>query len=196
MSSRLLERDHAARCGVLGRPCRKHARVLRPGIAWCSRPRSAATFTEGALVVRRLGLSRLGLGANPQGREPRNRPEHPGDEEKRGGEEDRLHRWTGWARISVPGKGFLPGRQQALYRIRLQRKRIWAAEGRTCEVGDRHPALRRRRRVRRARPSPGTTSFRTVASGLARAYSQRFSRTGSLRLRCRFLSGFRCDEMR
>ncbi|MGH3048683.1 MAG: cytochrome c maturation protein CcmE [Gaiellaceae bacterium] len=37
----LLARDHAARCGVLGRARKNHyERSLRPCIAWCSRPRS------------------------------------------------------------------------------------------------------------------------------------------------------------
>src|SRR5207244_4499466 len=56
---RLLARDHAARCGVLGRAhiCR-YGRSLRPCIAWCSRPRSSATFAEGALSGQ---LTLLGL---------------------------------------------------------------------------------------------------------------------------------------
>src|SRR6266571_2779570 len=90
----LLARDHAAPESTLAltkaaQPCCGRVRPL----AWCSRPRSGAALLEGALeaLVLRLGRRRFCLGAHPKHAQPGNRAEHRGDEQKGGGEEDRLH---------------------------------------------------------------------------------------------------------
>src|SRR5262249_2659447 len=53
----LLERDHAARCRVLGRiRSYSYECSLRPCIAWCSRPRSWTASPEGAPDLHDFGF--------------------------------------------------------------------------------------------------------------------------------------------
>src|SRR5207244_4736750 len=79
MPSGLLARYHAARSGVLSRAHSfGYGRSLRPCLAWCYRPRSAATSLDGALGVlvadERVAGPRAAQARDLHGRHPRALP--------------------------------------------------------------------------------------------------------------------------
>ena len=76
-------------------------------------------------LVLRLGLRRFSLGAHPKHAQPGNRAQHRGDEQKGGGEEDRLHRGRRLWQKFGPAERTPAGTLRTSLPIRAKREPGW-----------------------------------------------------------------------